>query len=170
MPVHILFLQLIIDPVCSIVFEAEPEESNVMQRPPRLSSARLLDFKVMQHGLVQGALLLVVVLAIFGFTLYRGIGANEARALTFTTLILASIGLIFTNRSWSKSAWATLQSPNPALWWVTSSALALLALVVFLPVLNSLFSFSKLHADNVALCVLIGIATLVFKRFKVSRL
>ena len=174
MPVHILFLQLIIDPVCSIVFEAEPEESNVMQRPPRLSSARLFDYKVMKHGLVQGALLLVVVLAIFGFTLYRGIGADEARALTFTTLVLASIGLIFTNRSWSKSAWATLQSPNPALWWVTSSALALLALVVFLPVLNSLFSFSKLHAVDVALCVLVGMATFglfeVFKSFRAQRL
>ena len=167
MPVHILFLQLIIDPVCSIVFEAEPEEANVMQRPPRLSSARLFDYKVLKHGLLQGALLLVVVLAIFGFTLYRGMGANEARALTFTTLVLASIGLIFTNRSWSKSAWATLQSPNPALWWVTSGALALLALVIFLPVLNSLFSFSKLHADDVALCTLIGIATFaVFEVFK----
>ena len=167
MPVHILFLQLIIDPVCSIVFEAEPEEANVMQRPPRLSSARLFDYKVLKHGLLQGALLLVVVLAIFGFTLYRGMGANEARALTFTTLVLASIGLIFTNRSWSKSAWATLQSPNPALWWVTSGALALLALVIFLPVLNSLFSFSKLHADDVMLCALIGIATFaVFEVFK----
>ena len=123
---------------------------------------------------MQGALLLVVVLAIFGFTLYRGIGADEARALTFTTLVLASIGLIFTNRSWSKSAWVTLQSPNPALWWVTCSALALLALVVFLPVLNSLFSFSKLHAVDVALCVLVGIATFglfeVFKSFRAQRL
>ncbi len=174
MPVHILFLQLIIDPVCSIVFEAEPEEADVMHRPPRLSSARLFDYKIMRHGLLQGALLLVVVLAIFGFTLYRGMGADEARALTFTTLVLASIGLIFTNRSWSKSAWATLQSPNPALWWVTFSALALLALVVFLPVLSNLFSFSKLHADDVALCALIGIATFalfeIFKGFKVSRL
>ena len=174
MPVHILFLQLIIDPVCSIVFEVEPEEANVMQRPPRLSSARLFDYKILKHGLLQGALLLVVVLAIFGFTLYRGMGANEARALTFTTLVLASIGLIFTNRSWSKSAWETLQSPNPALWWVTFGALAILALVIFLPVLNNLFSFSKLHADDVALCALIGIATFVvfevFKRLKVSRL
>ena len=174
MPVHILFLQLIIDPVCAIVFEAEPEEPNVMQRPPRLSSARLFDYKVLKHGLLQGALLLVVVLAIFGLTLYRGMGANEARALTFTTLVLASIGLIFTNRSWSKSAWATLQSPNPALWWVTSSALALLALVIFLPVLNSLFSFSKLHANDVALCILVGIVTFglleVLKNFRPPRM
>ena len=171
MPVHILFLQLIIDPVCSIVFEAEPEEADVMQRPPRLSTVRLFDYAVLKHGLLQGALLLEVVLAIFSTLLYRGMGADEARTLTFTTLVLASIGLIFTNRSWSKSAWATLKSPNPALWWVSSSALALLALVVFLPVLNRLFSFSKLHADDVVLCTLIGIATFgLFEVFKKLRI
>lgn len=170
MPVHILFLQLIIDPVCSIVFEAEPEEADVMQRPPRLSSARLFDFKVLKHGLLQGLLLLIVVLAIFGFTLYRGMGANEARALTFTTLVLANIGLIFTNRSWSKPALITLKSPNPALWWIASSALLILAIVLFLPALISLFSFSKLHLDDLALCGLIGIATFaLFEIFKKLR-
>jgi P-type Ca2+ transporter type 2C len=169
MPVHILFLQLIIDPVCSIVFEAEPEEADVMQRPPRPSSARLFDYTVLKHGLLQGTLLLVAVLAIFGLTLYRQVSPDEARAITFTTLVLASIGLIFTNRSWQKSAWATLKSPNTALWWVSSGAMAILALVVFLPVLNKLFSFSKLHADDIALCALISIVTFalleVFKRF-----
>jgi P-type Ca2+ transporter type 2C len=158
MPVHILFLQLIIDPVCSIVFEAEPEEADVMQRPPRHSTARLFDYSVLKHGLLQGLLLLVVVLAIFGFTLQRGMGADEARALTFTTLVLASIGLIFTNRSWSKPAFATLKSPNPALWWIATVALATLALVLFLPELSRLFSFSRLHAEDVALCGLIGLA------------
>jgi P-type Ca2+ transporter type 2C len=145
-----------------------------MQRPPRLSSARLFDYQVLKHGLLQGTLLLVVVLAIFGFTLYRGLEANEARALTFTTLVLASIGLIFTNRSWTKSALATLQSPNPALWWVTSSALAILALVLFLPALGTLFSFSKLHGDDVILCSLIGLVLFglfeILKRFRTSRL
>jgi len=159
MPVHILFLQLIIDPVCSIVFEAEPEEADVMQRPPRLSSARLFDFAVLKHGLLQGGLLLVVALVIFGFTLYQGIGADEARALTFTTLVLASIGLIFTNRSWSKSALATLKIPNPALWWITMSAMAILALVLLLPELSRLFSFSQLDGDAIVFCGLIGFLT-----------
>lgn len=174
MPVHILFLQLIIDPVCSIVFEAEPEESNVMQRPPRSSSVRLFDFDLLKHSLLQGALLLIVVLAMFGLTLYRGMGADEARALTFTTLVLANIGLIFTNRSWSKLALSTLKSPNPALWWIVSSAVAILMVVLFVPVLNDLFSFNKLHLDDLALCVLIGMTIFgileIFKLFKTSSL
>ena len=167
MPVHILFLQLIIDPVCSIVFEAESEEGDVMHRPPRNSNARLFDYAVLKHGLLQGALLLVVLLAIFGYSLYRGVSADEARALTFTTLVLASIGLIFTNRSWSKSALATLKLPNPALWWITSGAVAILALVIYLPALSRLFSFSRLYGDEVIFCGLVGMA--IFGLFEILK-
>ena len=168
MPVHILFLQLIIDPVCSIVFEAEPEEADVMQRPPRLSSARLFDMDLLKHSLLQGMLLLVIVLAMFGLTLYRGMGADEARALTFTTLVLANIGLIFTNRSWSKMALSTLKLPNPALWWIVSSAIAILMAVLFVPVLNDLFSFSNLHLVDLALCGLMGIT--IFGLLEISKM
>ncbi|MDX1915879.1 MAG: cation-translocating P-type ATPase [Methylophilus sp.] len=161
MPVHILFLQLIIDPVCSIVFEAEPEEADVMQRAPRLSTARLFDSNVLKHGLLQGLLLLVVVLVIYGFTLYQGIGADEARALTFTTLVLSSIGLIFTNRSWTKSALTSLKIPNPALWWISTSAMAILVLILLLPELSRLFSFSQLHGDAIVFCGLMGFLTLL---------
>jgi Ca2+-transporting ATPase len=100
--------------------------------------------------------------------------ADEARALTFTTLVLASIGLIFTNRSWSRSALATLQSPNAALWWVTIGAMAILAAVLFIPALSGLFSFSRLHGVDVLLCVSLGFATFmifeVLKLLRISRL
>ena len=171
MPVHILFLQLIIDPVCSIVFEAEPEESDIMQRPPRKRSARLFDYEVLKLGFLQGMVLLITVLTIFGFAYYKGMGADEARTLTFTTLVLASIGLIFTNRSWSRSALATLQSPNAALWWVTSGAVAILATVLFFPALSRLFSFSRLNGVDVLLCVSLGFATfMIFEVFKLLRI
>jgi len=170
MPVHILFLQLIIDPVCSIAFEAEPEEADVMQRPPRSPDARLFDRELLKLGFMQGSVLLVVVLAIFGFALYRGLGADEARAFTFTALVLASIGLIFTNRSRSRSALATLQSPNVALWWITTGAVAGLSLILFLPVLSELFSFGKLHPTEVVFCLLAGFATFgLFEAFKLAR-
>src|SRR5665647_545406 len=170
MPVHILFLQLIIDPVCSIVFEAEPEEADIMQRPPRLPYARLFDAEILQRGLLQGSVLLIIVLAIFGLSLYRGMAADEARALTFTTLVLASIGLILTNRSWTRSALVTLRSPNPALWWVTGGAVVILALIIFLPALSRLFSFGTLHAVDVVLCTIAGLITFaLFEAFKLIR-
>jgi Ca2+-transporting ATPase len=174
MPVHILFLQLIIDPVCSIVFEAEPGEADIMQRPPRKRGARLFDYEVLKLGFLQGMVLLITVLSIFGFTFYKGMGDDEARTLTFTTLVLASIGLIFTNRSRSRSALTTLQSPNAALWWVTIGAMAILAAVLFIPALSGLFSFSRLHGVDVLLCVTLGFATFmvfeVLKLLRISRL
>jgi Ca2+-transporting ATPase len=170
MPVHILFLQLIIDPVCSIAFEAEPEEEGVMRRPPRSPDTRLFDRELLKLGFMQGSVLLVVVLAIFGLALYRGLGADEARALTFATLILASIGLIFTNRSRSRSALATLQSPNVALWWITTAAVAGLCLILFLPVLSELFSFGKLDLAEVVICLLVSFTTFgLFEAFKLIR-
>lgn len=170
MPVHILFLQLIIDPVCSIVFEAEPEEADVMQRPPRSPDARLFDHELLQRGFMQGSVLLVIVLAIFGFALYRGLGADEARALTFATLVLASIGLIFTNRSRSRSAFATLRSRNVALWWIVAGAVIGLSLILFLPVLSELFSFGKLDPVELVFCLFAGFTTFgLFEAFKLVR-
>ena len=170
MPVHILFLQLIIDPVCSIVFEAEPEEADVMQRPPRSPDAKLFDHELLKLGFMQGSLLLVIVLAIFGFALYRGLGADEARALTFATLVLASIGLIFTNRSRSRSAFATLWSHNAALWWIVTGAVIGLSLILFLPVLSELFSFGKLDPAELVFCLFAGFTTFgLFEAFKLVR-
>jgi Ca2+-transporting ATPase len=170
MPVHILFLQLIIDPVCSIVFEAEPEEADVMQRPPRSPDARLFDRELLQRGFMQGSVLLVIVLAIFGFALYRGLGADEARALTFATLVLASIGLIFTNRSRSRSAFATLRSRNVALWWIVTGAVIGLSLILFLPMLSELFSFGKLNPAELVFCLFAGFTTFgLFEAFKLVR-
>lgn len=170
MPVHILFLELIIDPACSIVFEAEPEEADIMQRPPRSPDTRLFDRELLSLGLGQGSVLLIVVLAIFGLALYRGLGADEARAITFTTLVLASIGLIFTNRSRTRPALATLQSPNAALWWITGAAAAGLSLILFIPALSRVFSFGRLHPTEVAFCLVAGLATFgLFEAFKLIR-
>lgn len=171
MPVHILFLQLIIDPVCSIVFEAEPEEADIMRRPPRSPDARLFDRKLLKLGFMQGSLLLVILLAIFGLAFYRGLGADEARALTFATLIFASIGLIFTNRSRSRSALATLQSPNVALWWIIAGTIAGLFMILFLPMLSDLFSFGKLDPAEVMICLLVGFTTFgLFEAFKLIQM
>ncbi|MCC2682489.1 MAG: ATPase, type [Nitrosospira multiformis] len=87
MPVHILFLELIIDPACSIVFEAEREEADIMRRPPRSPDTRLFDRELLILGFGQGLVLLLIVQAIFSFALYRGLGVDEARAITFMTLV-----------------------------------------------------------------------------------
>jgi P-type Ca2+ transporter type 2C len=168
MPVHIVFLELIIDPACSVVFEAEAEEAGLMDRPPRDLTRPLFDRRTIVVSLLQGLSVLIIVLAVFAVSLYRGQGELDARALSFTTLIIANLGLIFTNRSWSRTILDTLRSPNAALWWVAGGALFFLGATLYMPFLRGMFHFSRLHFLDIALCLAAGIVSIVwFEIFKI---
>jgi P-type Ca2+ transporter type 2C len=151
-PVHVAFLELIIDPACSIVFEAEEEEADVMRRPPRPATEHLFNKQMVVMSLLQGFGVLIILLAIFAISLYRGQGEADARTLTFTALVIANIALIVTNRSWSGTVLTILRKPNPAMWWVVGSAFVFLGLVLYVPFLKALFHFSTLHPNDIAFC------------------
>jgi Ca2+-transporting ATPase len=168
-PVHIVFLELIIDPACSIVFEAEPEDPKVMHRRPRNPKEPLFGRRTLGVSLLQGVSVLLIVMVVYSIALYRGHGELEARALTFTTLIIANLGLIFTNRSWSHSILRTLRSPNSALWWVCGGALLFLGLVLYIPFLRNLFHFGILHPLDLMICLSAGIVSILwFELLKIS--
>jgi magnesium-transporting ATPase (P-type) len=93
LPVHIVFLELIIDPACSVVFEAESEEANVMNRPPRSPTEPLFSRRTLTVSMLQGVSVLLIVLAVYGIALYRGQGESEARALTFYSIDHCQLGL-----------------------------------------------------------------------------
>jgi Ca2+-transporting ATPase len=171
LPIHIAFLHLIIDPACSVVFEAEPAAADVMRRPPRNPQARLFGRPTVVFSLLQGGVTFGVLAALYGIVLRSGQGELEARALAFTSLIIANLGLILANRSWSRTTVAMLRVRNPALWWVTGGALAFLALTLSVPAARATFRFSPVHADDAAICVLVGvIPVLLFEAFKMTRL
>ncbi len=153
MPVHIVFLELIIDPACSLVFEAEPEEEDVMKRPPRRPEEPLFSKRVVTLALLQGAVVLAIVLAVFAIAYGRGQGAEDARALAFTTLIVSNLALILTNRSWTRTIVQSLRTKNLALPWVLGGAAGFLALLLSVPAVRHLFGFSKLHLDDLLLCL-----------------
>jgi len=161
LPVHIVFLEMIIDPACSIVFEAEPEEADVMNRPPRDPRASLFSRRMVLLSLFQGASVLAVVLLVFVIALARGQGELDARALAFTTLIIANLGLIMTNRSWTHTMLKILRMPNAALRWVLIGAVVSLALVLYIPVLSELFNFTALHLDDLVICLSAGIVSIL---------
>jgi Ca2+-transporting ATPase len=161
-PIHIAFLELIIDPACSIIFEAEPEEKDIMQRPPRPIGERLFNRRMMVLSLLQGTGVLLIVLAIFGLAMYRGQGEADARTLTFTALILANLSLIYTNRSWTRGVSPLLRSRNAAMWRVAGAALILLAVVLSVPVLRGLFHFTILHPVDVVLCFAAGLVSVAW--------
>jgi len=169
-PVHIVFLELIIDPACSIAFEAEPAEANVMERPPRNPNAPLFGMGQIVFSLFEGFVGLLAVLLVFGFSLYRGYGEAEVRTLTFATLVLGMLGLIFVNRSRSQNLWRVLRLPNRAVWWVAGGALTFLAAVIYIPQARAVFRFAELGwADLMVAISAAGMAVLCLEIAKVLR-
>jgi len=162
MPVHILFLQLIIDPACSVVFEAEPLEPDAMTVPPRRPDQRLFDAEVMMRGLWQGLGLLILLLVTYaGARLITPSEADRddmARALTFVVLVLANLALIHTNRSWSRTVWWGLAVASKQFGWIALGTLAVLSVVLIVPAVSRLFSF--VAPPPFLLCAALGMVAL----------
>ncbi len=133
-----------------------------MQRPPRSPHEPLFSKRTIILSVLQGLGVLAVTLAVYVIALQRGQDESEARALTFTTLIVANLGLILANRSWSRTIPETLHTPNKALWWVLGSALLFMGLVLFVPVLRDLFKFTYLHPNDLMLCLTAGILSIAW--------
>jgi Ca2+-transporting ATPase len=170
LPIHIAFLHLIIDPACTVVFEAEPEESNVMKRPPRNPKEPLFSRRTLRLALLQGLSVLVVLVAVFAVSYYSGHGEFDARALAFTTLIVSNLSMILSNRSWSRTIPEMLRTPNKALWWVLGGAVVFMGLVLYVPVLRHLFRFSFLHFDDLVVSLTSGIFSILwFEGLKIWR-
>ena len=169
-PVHIMFLEMIINPACSIAFEAEPAERNVMHRPPRSSTEPLFGMRILLVSLLQGAVLLLSTLLVLGFALHRGASEDYARTLTFSTLVIGNLGLILVNRSWRHTILNALNDRNPAYWWVTGSAFVFLALTLILPFLREAFHFEAISAQQFLLCIFAGLASVIwFELYKFFR-
>ena len=162
LPVHIVFLELIIDPACSTAFESEREEPDVMRRHPRDPREPIFGLRTTLTALLQGASALLMVAAVFFFAMRQGQPETHARALAFTTLIVANLALIWTNRSWTVSVVQSVRSRNVALWWVTGGALGLLALVLTVSFLRGVFRLSPLGLADLSLCVAAGCASILW--------
>ena len=145
-----------------IVFEAEPEEANVMRRPPRNSKESLFGKRLFALGLLQGASVLLIVIAVYLAALFGWLKMSDATALSFTTLVVANLGLIFANRSWTRTIWSTLRTPNAALWWVLGGTTFFLGLALYVPFLRHLFHFSTLHPVDLALCLAGGFVSILW--------
>jgi len=170
LPVHIVFLELIIDPVCSIVFEAELEEKDVMKRPPRNPKEPLFNRLTVGLSLLQGLSVFLIVFAVFLFARKLGHDDLEARTLTFTTLIVSNLCLILTNRSWTRTILHTLRSKNTALWLVFGGAIIFMVLILCVPFLRQLFHFTKLTPTGVLICLVAGAFSIIwFELLKMIR-
>lgn len=141
LPLHIVFLEMIVDPACSFVFEREPPAENIMRRPPRAPVAHLIDAATFAGSIARGLLAFVAVLAVYLLAGRAGLATTQQAALAFTALVIGNLGLIVLHRS-GGSLWQALRRPNPAFAIVSALTLALLAAITLLPAASAWFGFA----------------------------
>ncbi len=161
LPVHIAFLELIIDPSCTLIYEAEEAEDDLMRRPPRDSNERLFSTRTILLSVLQGTSVLAVCLTVF-LLARRGHPPDTARALTFATLVMSFVAVITVNRSWTRSLFAMLRVKNTAFRWVVAGALALLGVMLFVPPVQRLFHFGPVHLYDLGWAALAAPACLIW--------
>ena len=161
-PVHVVFMELIIDPACSIIFEAEKAEKNIMSRPPKKIDEPFFGFKKILISCFQGIWILIATLAVYFISLKMGYEIGEVRAMSFITLIVANIFTILTNRSWYESIITILRTPNPTVKWVAGGAILFIILILNIPFLLSLFQFSPISLIEVVCVSFIGMSTIIW--------
>jgi Ca2+-transporting ATPase len=161
LPVHIVFLELIIDPACSVIFEMEKDEKGIMKRRPRRLAEPLFGRRMVATGLVQGLSVLAVVIGIYAWALGSGAGEAAARTLAFVSLVVGNLGIIVANRSWTRSIFETFREKNPSVKWVTLGAVVFLALTLFVPFLRTLFRFAPVPPLELALSIGAGFVGII---------
>jgi Ca2+-transporting ATPase len=150
-PIHIALLEMIIDPVCALVFEAEREEPDLMQRQPRHPGERLFSLPMIVSSVFQGGLAFALLAAIFLGASHAGMAEADVRALTFFSLIGAILVLILVNRSFDTSLVHALVRGNRALRYVTGAVIAVAGIILAVPAIRALLRFGPLHGPDLAI-------------------
>jgi Ca2+-transporting ATPase len=165
-----MFLELIIDPACSVVFESEPEEADVMSRKPRSVDNKLFNRNAALVSFLQGFGVLIAVVVVFISSLNSGFGEDGARAMAFATIVFGNLALILTNRSWSQTIIGAFRKRNNAVVWVFGGAILALVFVLYVPLLRDLFLFSAVQPADLLMCLVAGFVSVVwFELFKFFR-
>ena len=161
-PLLIALMEMVIDPVCSIVLEAEEEESDVMSRPPRDPEAQLLPSRLISWGAFQGMTAFVVIAAVFYVTLRQQLTEDESRSLAFICLMTSNLALVFVNRSYSTSIIGVLRRRNLLLWGSLVVVPGILFILFAVPDLREIFGFTPLTINQILMATLPACILLVF--------
>ncbi|HTO14964.1 MAG TPA: cation-translocating P-type ATPase [Edaphocola sp.] len=166
-PVHVIFLELIMGPTCSIVYENEPMEQNSMLEKPRKISTTFFNIKELSISIIQGLMITAGTLFIYHFAVQKGASEQLTRSLVFTTLIFANIFLTLVNRSFYFSIIETLKNKNILLNIIISITLIFLAMMLYMPSLASFFKITALTGTELLWSISIAFVSVIwFEVFK----
>ncbi|RKS53736.1 Ca2+-transporting ATPase [Gillisia mitskevichiae] len=161
-PIHIILLELIMGPTCSIVYENEPIEKDIMTKKPRPISATFFNWKELTTSVLQGLVITLGTLGIYQFSISSGYDEATTRTMVFTTLISANIFLTFVNRSFYYSSLTTFKYENKLIPLIIGITLGITAMLLFIPAFTRFFEFELLNLYQIILSVSIGLISVIW--------
>ena len=157
-PIHIAFLELVMDPTCSIVYENEPMEKNAMSQKPRPFTNSFFNLKELSTSILQGIIITIGLLIIYQYAVQQGANEELTRTMVFTGLVTANVFLTLVNRSFYYSIFTTMRHKNNLVILIVSITIFMLGLLLFVPPITRFFQFEQLTISQ--LCISIGIGFL----------
>ena len=161
-PVHIIFLELIMGPTCSIIYENEPLEKNTMLQKPRPFTTTFFSWKELTTSVVQGVVITAGTLGAYQYSVYNQYDENLTRTMVFTTLIAANIFLTLVDRSFYYSVFTTLRYKNNLVALITAITIIITALLLFVPPLSAFMKFEPVTIGQVGICLGIGFVSVMW--------
>lgn len=166
-PVHVIFLELIMGPTCSIVYENEPMEKNAMLQKPRQMTETFLNIRELGISIIQGLLITAGVLFVYQYAVKNGDSEETTRAMVFTTLIFANVFLCLVNRSFVYSVLDSFKNNNKLFSLIIGVTLLLLFAILYVPIFAKFFKLTSLNAYQLGVCLLVAtVSVLWFEVYK----
>ena len=159
LPLHVIFLELVMDPIAAIAFENEPTEPNLMGKPPRPGNTSLFSGRELAFSLLQGAVITAGVLFMYHVGLWQGKTEEGVRSMVFATLVAANLFLTLANRSFDYALHRTLFYKNRMLPLILGISVAMLLAILYVPFLGNLFRMTALSAADLGWCGLVGLVS-----------
>jgi P-type Ca2+ transporter type 2C len=167
-PIHVIFLEIIMGPTCSIIYENEPMEKNLMFQKPRAISNTFFNWRELTVSIIQGLVITLGTLFIYRYAIYNGYNEELTRTMVFTDLVVANIFLTLINRSFYYSIWTTLKYKNKLVLYIITITIAIMTLLLFVPPLTNFFNFNRLNINQLAISV--GVGSLSVSWFELVKL
>ena len=161
-PIHIIFLELIMGPTCSIIFENEPMEKNTMIQKPRPFTTTFFNWKELTTSIIKGIAITLGTLFVYKYSVYNGFNEAHTRTMVFTALIASNIILTLVNRSFYFSIFNTLRYKNNLILLIIGITITITGLLLFVPPLTAFFEFESLNVSQLFTCIGIGFISVIW--------
>ncbi len=161
-PIHIIFLELIMGPTCSIIYENEPMEKNTMNLKPRPFTTTFFNWKELAVSILQGLVITLGTLFTYQYSVYHDFNEAHTRTMVFTVLVMSNVFLTLINRSFYYSILTTIKYKNNMVLLIIGATLVLLALLLYIKPITLFFSFETITISQLSFCVLVAFIAVIW--------